>query len=395
MTIEVSQRGEEHREVLLASVKRWPVVVLVACTAIVAAGLWVVPESAGHVMSLLLLALVVATFLSLRTALNQAVRSLNTTHTEQLESERRFRTIFDACSDAIAVYPLEDGGRPGRLVEVNQAACGMLGYSRTRLRAMSATDMIAPEARNDLAERLLALHRSGSLVCETAYMTREGHRFPVELSVRLTQLRGQRLCLSIARNIAQRKEREEHWRSLSQEDELTGLLNRRGFFFMAEQSARRAQRLRARALLMYFDVDGLKGVNDRLGHSAGDVLLSAVAAVLRRTFREGDVLARLGGDEFVALALLDRSEERLDVRAIETRLEQALADKAAELGEQFELSLSHGALLASGEDLARIDKLLGRSDELMYEAKRSRHRPRRASGHRACSPRAMRASGTE
>lgn len=372
--IQGTHHGGKARAGHVPVVTHWPVAVLVTSAAIVAAGQWVASAAASRVMSVLLLALIVATVLSLRTALTKAVRSLTAAHKEQLESERRYRVLFDACSDAIAVFPLEDGGVLGQIAEVNQAACRALGYQRAELLAKSAPDIMAPEVRNDIAERLLALGAADHLVFETVYVTSEGRRFPVEVSVRVRMLRGQRLCLAIARNIAQRKEREQHWRSLSHEDQLTGLLNRRGFFVMAEQTARRARRLWARPLLMYLDVDGLKGVNDRLGHTTGDALLSAAADVLRSTFREEDVVARLGGDEFVALALLDHGDERLKVQAIEMRLERALRKKRAELGDAFNLSLSYGTLLASYEELTNIEELLARSDELMYQVKQSRRR---------------------
>ena len=86
-------------------------------------------------------------------------------------------------------------------------------------------------------------------------------------------------------------------------DPLTGLHNRRGFFVLAEQQLRLAQRGRLGMLLLFADVDDLKGINDRAGHAAGDRALQAVAIVLRETFPESDILARLGGDEFVVLAI--------------------------------------------------------------------------------------------
>jgi diguanylate cyclase (GGDEF)-like protein len=130
---------------------------------------------------------------------------------------------------------------------------------------------------------------------------------------------------------------------------------------------------------VYGDVDGLKEVNDRLGHAAGDALILATAEALRLTFRDEDVLARIGGDEFVALALLSRSEdERLDQTTIVARLEAAVAGKRAELGEDYAFSLSFGSLVADWQELGRIDDLLARSDERMYEAKRSQRRAQRS-----------------
>ncbi len=152
---------------------------------------------------------------------------------------------------------------------------------------------------------------------------------------------------------------------------------------MVEKTAPRAQRRNAQLLLMYVDVDGLKQVNDRLGHAAGDALLVAAAETLRATFREGDVLARIGGDEFVALALLGE-DERLEQQALSERLESAVCARRAELGDDYDFSLSFGSLVAGWQELDRIEELLARGDERMYEAKRARRRARRPTGAGPC-----------
>ncbi len=359
--------------------KRWTEVGLVVCAAGVALAEWVVPSATAQgVLSVLLLALVALTLYAQRGALQLTIGSLNAAHLEQLESERRYRALFDACSDAILVYRLQDDGRPGQLAEVNEAACMSLGYSRAELLAMTAEDVFAPEVRRHAQERSQALREAGSLVFETVYITSDGQRMPIELSARLVAIGGRRLCLAVGRSIAARKELEGFLRGLTDRDDLTGLLNRRGFFAMVGETRRRARRNGAQVLVMYLDVDGLKRVNDEMGHAAGDTVLVATGDALRLAFREEDVLARLGGDEFAALAVLGRcDDERLDLQAIETRLEKAVRTKRAELGDDFGFSVSFGSLVVTCEELSEIDELLARTDERMYKAKRSR---RRASG---------------
>ena len=112
-------------------------------------------------------------------------------------------------------------------------------------------------------------------------------------------------------------------RGLSLVDDLTGLYNRRGFMTLAEAHLRVAMRAGQRFLLVYADLDGLKEINDTLGHRYGDEALVKMADVLRATFRQSDILARLGGDEFVVLAaeawndtehtLLTRLETQLNI----------------------------------------------------------------------------------
>ena len=355
--------------------KRWTKLVLVAGAASVTLAHWVVPATMQGILGVLLLALVALTVFSQRSAPHPTVGSPDAAHLEQLESELRYRALFDACSDAILVYRLDDDGRPGQLVEVNEAACRSLGYARKALLAMSADEVHAPEARRHAQERSQALREAGSLVFETVYITGDGQRMPIEVSARLVEIGGRRLCLAVGRSIAGHKELEGFLRDLTDRDELTGLLNRRGFFAMVGETRRRARRAGAQVLLMYLDVDGLKRVNDEMGHAAGDGVLVATGEALRLAFREEDVLARLGGDEFVALAILGRcADERLDRQAIEARFESAVQTKRAELGEDYAYAVSFGSLVVTCEELSEIDELLARTDKRMYRAKRSQRR---------------------
>ena len=355
--------------------KRWTEIVLVACAAGVAIAQWLVPAAMQGLLSGLLLGLVILTIFSQRTTVQNTLSSLNASHLEQLEGERRYRALFDACSDAILVYRLEGDGRPGQLVEVNEAACLGLGYSRGQLLAMTAEDVHAPEARRQVQERTPALSAAGSLAYETVHITSDQQRLPVEVSARLVQIGGRRLCLTVSHSIAAHKELEGFLRTLSDADELTGLLNRRGFFTKVDAVRRRAKRSDSQVLLMYLDVDGLKRVNDELGHADGDKLLVAAADVLRTAFRERDVVARLGGDEFVALAVLGRRhDERLDCEAIDARLRDAIRAKRAELGGDYDFSVSFGTMIANHAELEEIDELLARADQRMYTVKRARRR---------------------
>ena len=352
--------------------KHWTTTVLVACAAAVAVAQWFAPSTASRVMSVLLFALVVTTAFSQRRTLVRSRRSLEAAHREQIESERQYRALFDSCSDAIFAYTIEADGQPGTVVEANESACRFLGYSRRELLHMTGKEIAAPEVRRELVERSRSLLATHSLLYESVYLTAGGDRLTVEVAARLVELRGCKLCLAVARDIAARKEREELWQGMSHEDELTGLLNRRGLFAAVERAARKAHKLGARALVMYVDVDGLKRVNDHLGHAAGDKLVLAAAQTLRVTFREGDVLARVG-DEFVALAILSSgADETLDRQTIEGRFASAVAAKRVALGDDYAFSLSYGCLVADSDELGHFDDLLARSDERMYEAKRNR-----------------------
>lgn len=163
--------------------------------------------------------------------------------------------------------------------------------------------------------------------------------------------------------------------SLAHTDPLTGLLNRRGLDAQIGQRLLEARPDRQLALCM-LDLDGFKLVNDRFGHDAGDQLLVAVAARLRGSLREHDLIARLGGDEFVVIA--DRLRGPAQAEALMHHL-LASFEAPFEVGDQrCQLGLTGGYALAPG-DGQDARRLLKAADAAMYAAKQEgKRRVRRA-----------------
>ncbi len=151
-------------------------------------------------------------------------------------------------------------------------------------------------------------------------------------------------------------------------DELTTLQNRRGFLLLAEGARHAAPRHGPHGLLLFLDLDGLKAVNDTLGHEAGDAMLVAVADVLRSTFREGDIMARIGGDEF-AVYVPSTSDEGSSVLA---RIEAAAAERNARADLPAWLEVSVGLTPVDPMRRESLDTLLARADAAMYKRKQAR-----------------------
>ena len=147
-------------------------------------------------------------------------------------------------------------------------------------------------------------------------------------------------------------------------DPLTDVPNRRGFFTLARQQLKMADRAKKRMALLFADFDHLKQINDAFGHSEGDRALIEVADVLKETFRESDIIARIGGDEFVILAT-----ETGEASALTTRLQENLEARNARGERRYKLSLSVGVARYDPEHPCSIDELLARADRLMYEQK--------------------------
>ena len=132
---------------------------------------------------------------------------------------------------------------------------------------------------------------------------KNGEPIYIEVSAAKTTYQGEVVSLVYLRDITDRKWAEEALRTLSIKDDLTGLYNRRGFFALAEQGLKTAQRMGTEMLLIYGDLDNLKEINDTFGHKEGDQALMDISQILKETFRESDIIARIGGDEFVMLAM--------------------------------------------------------------------------------------------
>ncbi len=144
-------------------------------------------------------------------------------------------------------------------------------------------------------------------------------------------------------------------------DQLTGLLNRRGLVTRAEQ-------LPGTLGVLFCDLDGFKGVNDTLGHAAGDELLEKVARRLETDLRADGVLGRMGGDEFVVVLPEAPAEE---LAALSRRIELELGKPFLLEAGMARIGVSIGvAFAAPGE--RDLDALLGQADQRMYEVKRER-----------------------
>jgi two-component system cell cycle response regulator len=155
---------------------------------------------------------------------------------------------------------------------------------------------------------------------------------------------------------------------LSFNDELTGLLNRRGFLSMAQQQMKIAQREDWDLVLLFADLDSLKNINDNFGHTEGDRALKAVAGVLKKTFRTSDIIARLGGDEFIVLAI---NAPAAGIQTMTDRLQSNL-DRQNSQNRYYQLSLSMGIAQFDQERVTTLEAMIVEADKALYENKRKK-----------------------
>ncbi|OGP89486.1 MAG: hypothetical protein A2156_11105 [Deltaproteobacteria bacterium RBG_16_48_10] len=280
-------------------------------------------------------------------------------------SAKEWRTTFDAINDLVALMDSE-----GKILRCNRAMANFLERPFDKIIGHRCFEL---------------LHGTSKTVkgCPFSRMQKTHCRESLVLAVRdrwfniavdpLVDQEGKIVGgVHIMSDITERKQMEEKLRALSFVDDLTGLNNRRGFLTLAEQQVKIANRTKGKMLLLFIDLDHMKWINDTYGHQEGDQALREVAAILRETFRESDIMARMGGDEFVVLTIEGNGESE-DLLA--TRLQENIACHNNGTGNRdFKLSMSMGTATYDPRCPCLIDELLGRADQSMYEQKRMKQK---------------------
>jgi diguanylate cyclase (GGDEF)-like protein/PAS domain S-box-containing protein len=293
-----------------------------------------------------------------------ALSALDISAQRKLEAESR--AFFEGSLDLLAIADLQ-----GRFLRVNPAWEHTLGYSPDALTSRPFLEFVHEE---DHARTIGAMEElsSGKQVraFRNRYRARDGTLHWLDWNVQPEE-GGRLFC--VARDVTDQVEHDELRARLEEEirkaalvDPLTGIYNRRGFFVLAEQALRAAQRHHRTYLLCFFDLNGLKQINDELGHDQGDEALFDMAEVLRNVFRSSDISGRLGGDEFVVLAEGDPSAEA----ALRQRVGDELARHNASAERAYRLSASMGVANFDPRAPSTLAELLQRADRQMYEHKR-------------------------
>lgn len=160
--------------------------------------------------------------------------------------------------------------------------------------------------------------------------------------------------------------------TVSKTDELTTLLNRRGFFDLGQKNIDIAIEMNNKGLVFFIDMDGLKIMNDTYGHDMGDLAIKTQAKVLKQTFRANDIIARLGGDEFVVIAIGMGTDT---IPKIRKKIEKTNKLLSKEQKLPMPISCSIGVIPFNKKSNKLADLLLD-ADKLLYEEKRQKHKNR-------------------
>jgi diguanylate cyclase (GGDEF)-like protein/PAS domain S-box-containing protein len=302
-------------------------------------------------------------------------REVRRTAEELAETEERYRVLIENATELVRLHALD-----GHAFFVSPSVRNLLGYSPQEVIQAAPYSLVHPEDIG-LAKYMLARLQSGAVrQASVTYRLRRRdgqYRWFEFHFARVDGAGGEaRHYQSSGRDITVRRELEqrlaeqaEELRHLSLRDGLTGLYNRRGFLEISQQLVRVAEREQHKLAVVFVDLDGLKAINDGLGHEHGDRAITEAGELLRATCRATDLVARLGGDEFVVLAA---NVDENSTSVLKRRLNDALAERNAQSGREYQLAFSLGFALYDSLAPLPMEQLISEADARMYEAKQVR-----------------------
>jgi diguanylate cyclase (GGDEF)-like protein/PAS domain S-box-containing protein len=281
-----------------------------------------------------------------------------------LESMRQSRETLQILFDAAPVPLVLTGLTDGVIVSCNHGAAQMFGTTPGEMVGRRATDFYRdPGERRTFLDTLLREGRVDGFVTELK--TFDDSPLWVQLSARALTLGEEQVFMVGFADLTAQKRVEAQLRELATTDPLTGALNRRRLFEIAEEELGRSARYARPLALAMLDLDHFKAVNDDFGHLVGDEALRAVAVAVRTALRRQDHASRYGGEEFVVLL----PETTLDGarQVVERMREEVAALRIARTAGDVRITMSAGVVAyREGES---FDSMLNRADDALYEAK--------------------------
>ena len=275
-----------------------------------------------------------------------------------LESENRYRSLFEGASDAIFVTDDD-----ARILDTNPAASRLSGYSLEENKGRLLSELVPERFYAYVNELIPEYQRSGVLDSEFPLRARDRNE-------RIVRVCGNRVApgvyINIVRDITERKQAEDTIRRLAYNDALTDLPNRAALRVHLVHALHQAQIQGHTLALLLLDLNNFREINDTLGHHNGDLVLKQVAERLRAAVRDTDMVARLGGDEFAVLLprLSDKSHIDLVVGKILDALQPTFVIDSVPL--DVETAIGIALYPEHGDD---ADLLLQRADVALYAAK--------------------------
>lgn len=258
--------------------------------------------------------------------------------------ERYYKKILENNSDAMLVLD-----KNGDILFSNDAA----------------NDLFANDDESIVGKNF-SLSYNSELPTEIDLIDNNGEKLVFEMRNTRLELMGETTYIASFIDITERKLLETKLRDLSNKDDITNLLNKRGFEFLANQHYKLAERQKSGFLIAFFDLDNLKKINDTYGHIEGTRVIIETSRIISKTFRSADMIARFGGDEFIVLGT---NTDKNSKNTIISRLQKNIDDFNKTKKLPVDISISTGISYFNPESPKSLQELISEADRNMYEIK--------------------------
>ena len=302
-------------------------------------------------------------------AFNALADSLQKSVEQVRQGQEQLRLAAEVFVNSAEAIVITDANND--IVQVNRAFTQITGYSAEEVigrnpRILKSGEQ-GPEFYKEMWDTLLS---TGAWQGEVMDRRKSGEIYPKWLSIAVVKNERGEITNYIAlfADITERRASFERIQHLAHFDALTNLPNRTLLNQHIEQALLTAKRNRNRMALLFLDLDGFKGVNDKLGHHAGDMLLREVSNRLKHSIRETDMVSRLGGDEFVVVMSAIHQAE--DAARVAQKIIDALSRAFEIEGYTVNVGTSIG-ISVYPDDAEDGDTLKRYADAAMYEVKLS------------------------
>ncbi|BDU51714.1 diguanylate cyclase [Haliovirga abyssi] len=305
-------------------------------------------------------------FKVLADSINKMILEIQNMNMEILLGNEKYRALFE---ESTVIHIMVDENYCIR--EVNKAAEKIIGYNREEIVGESILSSF-DEENNIKIKNIIDNIFLGTGSKETEVMLKAKNGDIKYLIIKpsnflLIEEGDKYRVLLVGTDITEKKLIENEIKRYATFDELTGLYNRRIGIEMLEKNLQMAKRNNNNLIVIFIDVNGLKKINDSLGHKNGDKLIKITADILKESSRESDIVCRLGGDEFLVILvncdLVD--SEKFWNRVLENKERKNRSGKF-----DFKVSLSYGiASLDENREMSAY-KIIEIADNRMYEDKK-------------------------
>lgn len=295
--------------------------------------------------------------------LQQQAQSQAIYYQNELQSQTiitRFNNLTRFANDIILLCDEE-----GTIIDANERAIEAYGRTLDELRQKKLRT-ICDMGDDECSLLWKKLSENEEIQFQSLQFRHDNSTFPVEVNASWIEIEDRKLLQAIIRDVTERQLAQEQLTHQAEHDLLTGLPNRTLITALTKQALSKGVRNNTHTGVLLLDIDRFKNINDTLGHTIGDELLTALSGRIKKTLRDTDTVARFGGDEFIVL--VEDIQDISNLALLATKLSKTISSPIFIGQQEMYVTTSIGISVAP-DDATHSDQLIQFADTAMYRAK--------------------------